>query len=72
MSIFGYFARRTGPLWMPKGVDELGIRWTGPVLEGRESVEEALATAGGRGSETVEMDEYDRVLRDHCRLEREG
>jgi hypothetical protein len=41
MSIAGYFQKRTNPLRMPTSRDSTGIRYDGPVLTGRKSVEQA-------------------------------
>ena len=75
MSVMGYFGRRQSELKMPAKADEAGIRSEGKVLTGRESVERALWLDGlrrkGRG-EFARLEEYDAVLRAHCRFDKEG
>ena len=36
----GYFSKRRVEFRMPQGPDALGIRWEGPVMEGRVTVEQ--------------------------------
>lgn len=72
MSVLGYFGPRRGELRMPKKTDPLGIRYYGPVLTGRMSLE--LAQELNQGSpdwngEFAHPPDYDPVLRSHCRLE---
>ena len=38
--VSGYFSKRRVEFRMPQGPDALGIRWEGPVMEGRMSVEQ--------------------------------
>jgi hypothetical protein len=81
MCVAGYLAgKRFRELRMPKSGelgDALSIRSEGPVMRGQKSVEEqrrvdAIRAAsseepfGGKTYETV--DDYDPVLRSHCRL----
>lgn len=74
--MFGYFGMRRWPLRMPKAADVLGIRYTGPVLTGRMSVEvaqgmEAGKAAAARPGERYETPgDYDPVLRAHCGMDR--
>ncbi len=65
MSIVGYLSSRGTELRMPKkGVDELGIRFEGVVANGEGAVREKKS--GDEQYRAVE--EYDPVLRAHCRL----
>lgn len=71
MSIAGYFGVRRPELRMPKkGDDRVGARFEGAVLSGEKTVEERLKDdslrPGGACYECVE--DYDPVLRAHCRL----
>ena len=70
MSIAGYLSAGKPELRMPKkDCDELGIRFEGPVVTGKKTVDEQLA---GRMTEESNyyqsVDDYDPVLRAHCRL----
>jgi hypothetical protein len=74
MSVLGYFGRRLGELRMPR--EAAGIRMNGEVLEGKKSVELARALAAIRaaklpasGREGIRVEDYDPVLRAHCRLD---
>lgn len=75
MSVLGYFGRRRGELRMPKAEDHLGIRYEGPVLTGKMSVELRLKKDGVRtvplGKVSLPQD-CDEVLRAHCRFDDEG
>jgi hypothetical protein len=65
MSVAGYLSSGKTEVRMPKkGVDELGIRIEGAVANGEEAVHEKKP--GDEYYGTVE--EYDPVLRAHCRL----
>jgi hypothetical protein len=79
MSVMGYFERRTEENRMPKGTDELGIRWNGPMLSGAMSVQlrqelERFARLGPaervwdeRVNEVyARAEDYDPVARAHC------
>ena len=81
MSVMGYFERRREENRMPKGADELGIRWNGPVLSGAMSVQlrqegEKWAllgptemVVGERGKEVyARPEDYDPVARAHCEM----
>jgi hypothetical protein len=77
MSVLGYFGRRQGELRMPKKADELGIRYEGAVLEGKVALElarelEARRLAGRVKGEVGRPEDYDAVLRAHCRFDKEG
>jgi hypothetical protein len=71
MSIAGYLSAGKREVRMPKkGGDESGIRFDGAVLTGEKSVEERLkmpdaVPSSGEYYERVE--DYDPVLRAHCR-----
>jgi hypothetical protein len=78
MSIAGYLVRR-GPEWRMSrefrddvGKGGLGIKVEGPVLTGEKSLEERRAedavVKGGEGEEFYsQFEEYDPVLKSHCR-----
>ena len=58
---------------MPKGADELGTRFEGAVLEGEKTVEQRLRDDAVRAETTGDeyypgVEDYDPVLRAHCRL----
>jgi hypothetical protein len=80
MSIMGYFAPVAGELRLKDGdvpVTNLpGLSGQPEVLNGRLSLEQALARAAVRGARVGErygsVGGYDPVLRAHCRLDREG
>jgi hypothetical protein len=65
MSIAGYLSASRVNLRLPKkGVDELGIRFDGAAATGEENVREKKP-----GDEYYDATEdYDPVLRAHCRL----
>jgi hypothetical protein len=80
--IAGYFERNDGKLSMPERVagerDEVGIRWGGPVGQGRDSVEGRswaadyavrVAQEGGVVERYGSVEDYDAALRRACRLE---
>lgn len=77
--IAGYFERVLGKLQMPERPegtrDELGIRWSGSVLCGKDSVEARQwdADYGARVRQADDrcdgLEDYDPVLRSACRLE---
>ena len=63
---------------MPKGNDTIGIRSEGPVMTGQKSVEQrqyedALLTSISKPDNKPpfyrKVEDYDPVLRSHCRLE---
>jgi hypothetical protein len=65
MSIAGYLRAGTTEVRMPKkGVDELGIRFEGVAANGERAVRETKP--GDEHYDAVE--DYDPVLRAHCRL----
>ena len=80
MSVPAYIAgNRGGGLRMPrmdgKGADRLGIQFSGSVVRGEKSVAEGLRDAGlrdwpegARDERYGRVNEYDPVLKDHCRL----
>jgi len=80
MSIAGYFSKRGyTELRMPKEKDALGIQFEGPVLTGEKSVEQqqrdivtsreaAVRATSPLGESYKTVEDYDPVLRDHCRL----
>ena len=74
MSIAGYFSKRGyAELRMPKTKNDLGIQFEGPVLTGEKSVEHqqreaAVRTTSPLGESYKTVDDYDPVLRAHCRL----
>ena len=79
MSVLGYFGRRQGELRMPKRADELGIRYEGAVLTGKDPVKRAVERDGvlaalrrGLRGEFARPEGYDAVLRAHCRFDKEG
>jgi hypothetical protein len=76
MSLMGYFGRRQDELQMPKKADELGIRYEGAVLTGKDPVERAIELDGVRAAlrrgEFARLKTYDAVLRAHCRFDKEG
>jgi hypothetical protein len=79
MSVMGYFERRRGELRMPKKEDEHGIRYEGAVLTGKDPVERAVERDGvlaalrrGLRGEFGRREDYDAVLRAHCRFDKEG
>ena len=80
MSVMGYFAPVAGELRLKDGdlsVTNLpGLSGQAEVLNGRFSVEQALARAAVRGARAGErygtVGNYDPVLRAHCRLDQEG
>lgn len=56
---------------MPKGADELGIRWNGPVLSGAMSVQarqerEKWAWLGPTDMVYARVEDYDPVARAQC------
>ena len=56
---------------MPREADSLGIRFAGPVLTGRMSVEMTRAVDArkvDKDEEYAQPADYDQVLRAHCRL----
>jgi len=76
MSVAGYFSKST-ELRMPKQSDALGIQPEGPVLKGEKSVEQGRRENAIAASRIVlsckqecyrRIDDYDSVLRAHCRL----
>jgi hypothetical protein len=81
MSIAGYLSKRnTVELRMPKS-DESGkpcndgpaIRFEGPVMRGEKSVRQeqrdvAIRATSHRGESYSTIEDYDPVLRAHCRL----
>jgi hypothetical protein len=80
MSIAGYFGVRSENLRLKAGdvpaSDVPGVQGGAEVLSGRLSVEEAQARAAQKGVRSGEwygsVEDYDPVLRAHCRLEKEG
>jgi hypothetical protein len=42
MDVLGYFGKSFRELRMARGKDSVGIRWEGPVLSGRQTVEGSL------------------------------
>ncbi len=75
MSVLGYFGRRRGELRMRAQVDVPGIRFSGPVLTGVVSVEGAREREAARVAGKVKgapPQDYDPVLRAHCRFDEEG
>jgi hypothetical protein len=74
MSIAAHLAGKTRELRMPKdGGHEVGVRFTGQVLTGEKSVEFRLAEDGIRPARVPAgsyrtVEDYDPVLRAHCRL----
>jgi len=82
MSIAGYFCKRVTELRMPKSGDSasnqardaLSIRFEGPVLTGEKSVAErhrevAIRASSPLGESYKTVEDYDPVLRSHCRLD---
>ena len=75
MSVLAYLGSKTGELRLRAG-DVPGARMEAQVLEGKLSVEEALAVAtrqawrAGEAYGSAAL--YDPVLRSHCRLGGEG
>jgi hypothetical protein len=80
MSVAGYFDKSTETK-MPKGENPLGITSRDAVMTGEKSVEEARRDEAARaatdqltlgktrpGGYYRSVEEYDPVLRDHCRL----
>ncbi len=79
MSVTGYLGARVDGLRMPKGPEAERFGADGAVLEGRRSVEleramEAARVAAGasrgpgRPATWARVEDYDPVLRSHCRL----
>jgi hypothetical protein len=74
MSIAGYFSKRGDTeLRMPKEKDALRIQFEGPVLTGEKSVEQQQRDAAIRATYPLNesyktVEDYDSVLRSHCRL----
>jgi hypothetical protein len=71
MSIAGYLGKGKPELRMAKkDVDELGVRFDGAVLTGEKSVEEQLKCDAVRPGDSCyeRVEDYDPVLRAHCRL----
>ena len=70
MGVAGYLGKSRPVRRMPKSCsDEIGARFEGKVLTGEKTVEEQLGgdvRTEGRCYESVE--DYDPVLRAHCRL----
>jgi hypothetical protein len=72
MSIAGYFGRRVPELRTRRKLrDELGIQSEGAVLAGEKSLGERqaedAATAGRNDGEYSGSEDYDPVLKSHCR-----
>ena len=66
-------------LSMPKKADELGIRYDGPVLTGKMTLERAkelearrLLAKRMKDGNFARPQNYDPVLRAHCRFDKEG
>ena len=74
MSLGGYLGKRAGELRLAEG--DLAGRVEGAVLEGKVSVEEARAIEARRawkpGEAHESVEDYDPVLRAHCRLDVTG
>lgn len=77
MSVLGYFEPPQKELRLLK--DKAGFGADGDVLEGKKSVESARALQAARAAqlptpvlEWIQVEDYDPVLRAHCRLDREG
>ena len=74
MSVMGYFDGRGRQLRMAREcVDGIGTRFEGKVLTGEKTVEQGLVEDDVGRVEPREpiyrnVDEYDPVLRSHCRL----
>jgi len=84
MSVAGYFGKRGNELRMPKSrgtqsdtqedaKNDLRIRYEGPVLNGEKSVEhqhrdDAIRASSHLGESYKNVEDYDPVLRAHCRL----
>ena len=74
MSIAGYLSAGKTELRMPKeSVDALGIRFEGAVTTGARTVEEQLLRDAVRVNMPEDVcyenvEDYDPVLRSHCRL----
>ena len=59
MDVLGYFGKPFRELRMPRGKDSVGIRWDGPVLSGRQTVEGSL-----RGEPVARVNENSGYVRD--------
>jgi hypothetical protein len=71
MSVAGYLSKSGPKRRMPKNCsEELGARFEGRVLTGEKPVEERLTgdTVGPYDEHYECIEEYDTVLRAHCRL----
>lgn len=76
MSVAGYVGRKVNvrELRMPKGVsDDLGVGYTGSVLTGETTPEakrraEAVLASRACAERYEDADDYDPVLKSHCRL----
>lgn len=69
MSIMGYLVPGRNEMNVAKVEINKDIRVTGPILEGRSTLEQALLEAGRMPQRTYpRVAEYDAVLRAHCGL----
>ena len=74
MSIAAYLGGKTSELRISEGtLEAVGARTEGPVLSGTDSVEEQRAKAAGRAIRARDryygrVEDYDPVLRSHCRF----